>query len=57
VVTEYTFRAKGGVVHERHVNVDFGTWGFAVVADAGQDDWAAADRQVFSVVEQTLQVA
>jgi hypothetical protein len=57
VVTEYTFRAKGGVVHERHVNVDFGTWGFAVVADAGQDDWAAADRQVFSVGEQTLQVA
>jgi hypothetical protein len=56
VVTEYTFGDKGGTVHERHVNVDFGTWGYAVVEDAGESDWAAADRDVWRVVEQTLQI-
>ncbi|HEX6676802.1 MAG TPA: serine/threonine-protein kinase [Actinomycetes bacterium] len=54
VITEYTYDGPGGRLHERHVNVDFGTWGYAVVADATDADWAAADREVFSVVEQTL---
>jgi hypothetical protein len=54
VVTEYTFRGKGGTVHERHVNVDFGTWGYAVVEDASEGDWAAADRDVWRAVEMSL---
>jgi hypothetical protein len=57
VVTEYTFRDKGGTVHERHVNVDFGTWGYAVVEDAGESDWAAADRDVWRVVEMSLEIS
>jgi len=54
VITEYTYDGRGGRLHERHVNVDFGTWGYAVVATTTDADWAAADRDVFRVVEQTL---
>jgi eukaryotic-like serine/threonine-protein kinase len=54
VITEYTYDGRGGRLHERHVNVDFGTWGYAVVATTTDGDWAAADRDVFRVVEQTL---
>jgi eukaryotic-like serine/threonine-protein kinase len=54
VITEYTFDGRGGRLHERHVNVDFGTWGYAVVATTADADWAAADQDVWRVVEQTL---
>ncbi len=54
VITEYTYQDKGERVHERHVNVDFGTWGYAVVASTSDGDWAAADRDVWRVVEMSL---
>jgi hypothetical protein len=54
VITEYTYEDKGERVHERHVNVDFGTWGYAVVASTSDSDWAAADRDVWRVVEMSL---
>jgi len=54
VITEYTYEDKGERVHERHVNVDFGTWGYAVVASTSDSDWAAAERDVWRVVEMSL---
>jgi hypothetical protein len=57
VITEYTYEDKGERVHERHVNVNFGTWGYAVVASTTEGDWAAADRDVWRVVEESLRIA
>jgi serine/threonine protein kinase len=54
VITEYTSRDKGERVHERHVNVAFGSWGYSVVMTARDSDWAAADREVWRTVEETL---
>ena len=57
VITEYTFDGRGGRLHERHVNVDFGTWGYAVVATTADADWAAADQDVWRVVEMSLGIS
>ena len=54
VITEYTYEDKGERVHERHVNVAFGSWGYSVVMTARDSDWAAADREVWRTVEETL---
>jgi eukaryotic-like serine/threonine-protein kinase len=54
VITEYTYQDKGERVHQRHVNVAFGDWGYSVVMTARDSDWAAADREVWATVEQTL---
>jgi hypothetical protein len=54
VITEYTYQDKGERVHERHVNVAFGDWGYSVVMTARDSDWAAADREVWATVEHTL---
>jgi eukaryotic-like serine/threonine-protein kinase len=54
VITEYTYDDKGERLHQRHVNVAFGSWGYSVVMTARDSDWAAADREVWSTVERTL---
>jgi eukaryotic-like serine/threonine-protein kinase len=54
VITEYTYQDKGERLRERHVNVAIGEWGYAVVMTARDADWAAADREVWRMVEQTF---
>jgi hypothetical protein len=53
-ILEYTYQDKGGLVHERDVNVAIGRWGYSLVFHAPDSDWARFQDQIWTGVEWSL---